>query len=212
MLCNYSALTRNEGRWLIQWAAWDAGFDKYLGTFTLDEIRKKVRKDRAWASIIQYQRAGTRLDDTARVRDFNGLAGRDTILDFHGFRIAPVRITDGQAEMCMPGEHTVWSIYGWHRDEENDCAGWMLVHDADAGNDLAGKLAEITDLMGDAIEYRDLEHAYANTGLATLADLIAARILDEEPEGARPDDATRHPLAELREQVLAAIAISTGRL
>lgn len=211
MLCNYPALTRNDGHWLIQWGAWDVSFDKYLGTFTLDEIREKAREDRAWVSVIQYQRAGTRLDKTARVRAFNGLAGRDTILDFYGFYVAPVRIADDRAEICNPGEHTVWSIYGWYRDEENDRADWMLVHDAD-DDDLAEKLAEITDLMGDMVEYRDLDHAYANTSLAALADLIAARILDEEPEDARLDDADNHPLTELREQILAAIEINAGRL
>lgn len=211
MLCNYPALTRNDGHWLIQWGAWDVSFDKYLGTFTLDEIREKAREDRAWVSVIQYQRVGTRLDKTARVQAFNGLAGRDTILDFYGFYVAPVRIADGRAEICIPGEHTVWSIYGWYRDEENDRADWMLVHDAD-DDDLAEKLAEITDLMGDMVEYRDLDHAYTNTSLAALADLIAARILDEEPEDARLDDADNHPLTELREQILAAIEINAGRL
>jgi len=211
MLCNYSALWRNEGRWLIQWAAWDVQLDKYLGTFTTDEIREKAATDPAWVSIIQYQRSGTRLDRTERVRAFNGLAGKDTILDFHGFVVSPVRIEDGQAEVCRPGEHSVWSIYGWYQDEENDHSGWLLVHD-DEGGDLGRKLAEITDLTHARVEYRDPDHACANTTLEALSELLAARILDETSEAGRLDGACNHPLTGLREQVLAAIEINAGRV
>lgn len=206
MLCNYSTLWRNDGRWLIQWAAWDVQLDEYLGTFTTDEIREKAATDPAWVSIIQYQRTGTCLDRTGRVRAFNGLAGKDTILDFHGFVVSPVRIEDGQAEVCRPGEHTVWSIYGWYQDEENDRSGWLLVHD-DEGGDLGRKLAEIIDLTGARVEYRDPDHACANTTLEALSELLAARILDEVLDGAASDRTGDHPLSELRKHVREAIEI-----
>ena len=43
---NYSDLTRNEGRWIIFWGAFDSCIEKYPGAFTRDEIREKAQQDR----------------------------------------------------------------------------------------------------------------------------------------------------------------------
>ena len=209
MLRNFDDLTRNEGRWLNLWGAFDVT-GEYLGTFTLDELREKAQVKAKWVSAVQYLGAGQRIDDAALVHDWNGLPSGTCILDFTGFRVSPVRDMGGSIEVCDPGEHAFWSVYGFHREAEE----WQIVHDA-LSDDIGESLARIVDLTGELVEYRDLSHAYANTRLPDLVDLLAERIHDEipgydDPEHFREDDFDAHPLTYLREQILAAIEKRRG--
>ena len=90
---------------------------------------------------------------------------------------------------------------------------WQIVHDA-LSDDIGESLARIVDLTGELVEYRDLSHAYANTRLPDLVDLLSQRILDDMPDqgdaAARADDADTHPLTYLREQIRAAIEKRRG--
>jgi len=52
MLRNFDNLTRNEGRWLNLWGAFDVT-GEYLGTFTLDELREKAQLKAKWVSAVQ---------------------------------------------------------------------------------------------------------------------------------------------------------------
>lgn len=170
MFHNFDGLTRNDGRWLNLWAAFDTT-GKYLGTFTLDELRQKAAQDGKWVSAVQYRRAGQQIDENALAQNFNGLPSGTTIFDFTGFRVSPVRDMGGSCEVCDPGEHDFWSVYGFHREAEE----WQIVHD-DTSGDIGETLARIVDLTGELIEYRDLSYAYANTRLLDLVDLLAERI------------------------------------
>ena len=208
MFRNYASLTRNDGRWLNLWAAFDVTGD-YLGSFTLDQLRDKAQEAGKWISAVQYRRAGQRLDENALAQTFNGLPKGSTIFEFTGFRVSPVRDMGGSIEVCDPGEHAFWSVYGFHRDAEK----WQIVHDAPWG-EIGETLARIVDLTGELVEYRDLSHAYANTRLPDLVDLLAQRILDEIPDqndpAARMDDADAHPLEELRDLILFALDTRRG--
>ncbi|MCF3974825.1 hypothetical protein [Paracoccus salsus] len=168
------------------------------------ELREKAQVKAKWVSAVQYLAAGQRLDDAALAHDWNGLPSGTIILDFTGFRVSPVRDMGGSIEVCDPGEHAFWSVYGFHREAQE----WQIVHDA-LSDDIGESLARIVELTGELVEYRDLSHAYANTRLPDLVDLLAQRILDEIPDqdaaGARADDADTHPLSYLREQIRAAI-------
>ena len=209
MFHNFDGLTRNDGRWLNLWAAFDIT-GEYLGTFTLDELRQKAAQAGKWVSAVQYRRAGQQIDESALAQNFNGLPSGTTIFDFTGFRVSPVRDMGGSCEVCGPGEHDFWSVYGFHRDAEE----WQIVHD-DTSGDIGETLARIVDLTGELVEYRDLGHAYANSRLPDLVDLLAERIHDEipgydDPAGFREDDFEAHPLAELRDGILAALDLRRG--
>ncbi|WP_299913130.1 hypothetical protein [uncultured Paracoccus sp.] len=208
MFHNFDGLTRNEGRWLNLWAAFDVT-GEYLGTFTLDDLRAKASEAGKWISAVQYRRAGQQIDQAALGQSLNGLPRGTTIFDFTGFRVSPVRDMGGSIEVCDPGDHGFWSVYGFHRDAEE----WQIVHDAPWG-EIGETLARIVDLTGELIEYRDLSHAYANTRLPDLVDLLAQRILDEIPDqndpAARMDDADAHPLEELRDLILIALNARRG--
>ncbi|AUH35631.1 hypothetical protein CUV01_18810 (plasmid) [Paracoccus tegillarcae] len=208
MFHNFDGLTRNEGRWLNLWAAFDVTGD-YLGTFTLDDLRAKAADAGKWVSAVRYRRAGQQIDQAALAQHFNGLPCGTTIFAFSGFRLSPVRDMGGSIEVCDPGEHDFWSVYGFHRDAEE----WQIVHDAPWG-EIGETLARIVDLTGELVEYRDLSHAYANTRLPDLVDLLAQRILDEIPDqddaDARMDDADAHPLEELRDLILFALNARRG--
>lgn len=214
MFRNFDDLTRCEGRWLNLWAAFDVT-GEYLGTFTLDQLRDKAQKAGKWISAVQYRRAGQRLDENALAQTFNGLPKGSTIFDFTGFRVSPVHHTGGtltgeNIEVCDPGQHVLWSVYGFHRQAQE----WQIVHDALPG-EIGEVLARIVDLTGELVEYRDLSHAYANTRLPDLVDLLAQRIHDEipgydHPESFREDDFDAHPLAELRESIADALDLRRG--
>lgn len=209
MLCRFDRLTRAEGRLLKLWGAFDAT-GVYLGTFTLDDLRLKAEEDGAWMSAQKYLCAGQRLDEAALSQSFNGLPSGTTIFDFTGFRVSPVRDMVGSIEVCEPGEHGFWSVYGFHRSVEE----WQIVHDAEDG-EIGEVLARIVELTGELVEYRDLCHGYANTRLSDLVDLLAERIHDEipgydDPANFREDDFDAHPLAELREQIAAALDARRG--
>ena len=194
MLRNYSDLTRNEGRWIIFWAAVDSCTKKYLGAFTRDEIRQKAQQDRSWISVYQYRRAWTRLDETRPLQGFNGLTAGTTIHDFTGFCLSPVHESaNGDVTVCCPEEAGFWSVYGFHRNAEE----WQLVHDCGA-HDTGEVLARIEDATGERIEYRDADRSYANTTLTGLRELFWQRLADER---AAPD----HPLAVIRDQIAAAL-------
>ncbi|WP_299846482.1 hypothetical protein, partial [uncultured Paracoccus sp.] len=180
------------------------------GTFTLDELRSKAEEDGAWITAHSYLCAGQRLDEAALSQVFNGLPSDTTIFDFSGFRVSPVRDMGGSIEVCEPGEHCFWSVYGFHRSVEE----WQIVHDAEDG-EIGEVLAHIVELTGELVEYRDLCHGYANTRLPDLVDLLAERIHDEipgydDPADFREDDFDAHPLAELREQIAAALDARRG--
>lgn len=209
MMRNYADLTRNEGRWLNLWAAFDVTAE-YLGTFTLDELRDKAAVESCWISTIQYRRAGQRIDETALATRFNGLCRGDSPHDFTGFQISPVWSeargpVDESLEVCVPGDHAFWSIYGFHGESRE----WLIVHDCQTGEE-GEILARLVELTGNLVEYRDAEKAYANTRLADLPALLSDRIHDEIPghdhHDARTDDADCHPLTPLRESILEAIA------
>ena len=209
MLRNFDDLTRNEGRWLNLWGAFDVT-GEYLGTFTLDELREKAQVKAKWVSAVQYLGAGQRIDEAALAQDWNGLPSGTTVFDFSGFCVSPVRDMGGSIEVCDPGEHAFWSVYGFHREAQE----WQIVHDAES-DDIGESLARIVDLTGELVEYRDLCHAYANTRLPDLVDLLAECIHDEipgydDPEHFREDDFDAHPLTYLREQILAAIEKRRG--
>lgn len=203
MLRNFDNLTRNEGNWLNLWAAFDVT-GEYLGCFTLDQLRDKAREAGKWTAAVQYRSAGQRIDENALAQKFNGLPSGVTIFDFSGFCVSPVRDMGGSVEVCDPGERGFWSIYGCDRDTGE----WQIVHDA-LSNDIGETLARIVEMTGELVEYRDLDHAYANSRLCDLVDLLAQRILDDVPDqgdaAARADDADAHPLTELREQIRAAL-------
>ena len=208
MFHNFDGLTRNDGRWLNLWAAFDVT-GEYLGTFTLDDLRLKAAQAGKWVSAVQYRRAGQQIGESALAQNFNGLPSGATIFDFTGFRVSPAHNMGGSIEVCDPGEHIFWSVYGFHREAEE----WQIVHDATSA-EIGEILARIVDLTGDLIEYRDLSHAYANTRLPDLVDLLAQRILDEIPDQddteARMDDADAHPLEELRDLILFALNARRG--
>ena len=209
MFRNFDDLTRCEGRWLNLWAAFDVTGD-YLGSFTLDQLRDKAQEAGKWISAVKYRRAGQRLDENALAQTFNGLPKGSTIFDFTGFRVSPVRDMGGSVEVCDPGEHVCWSIYGFHAEARE----WQIVHDATWG-EIGEAAARIVDLTGELVEYRDLSHAYANTRLPDLVDLLAQRIHDEipgydHPESFREDDFDAHPLAELRESIADALDLRRG--
>ncbi|AUH66918.1 hypothetical protein [Paracoccus zhejiangensis] len=154
MIRNFDTLARNEGRWLNLWAAFDVT-GEYLGTFTLDELRLKAEEAGKWMSAGQYRRAGQRLDEAALAQSFNGFCAGMTIFDFSGFRVSPVRDMGGSIEVCDPGGHAFWSIYGFDREAME----WLIVHDAQPG-EIGEILARIVDLTGELVEYRDLGRAY----------------------------------------------------
>ncbi|MDT1064186.1 hypothetical protein RM190_20150 [Paracoccus sp. CPCC 101403] len=207
-LCNFSDLTRNDGRWLNLWAAFDVTAE-YLGTFTLDELRGKAAADGKWISAIQYRRAGQRIDDATLTITLNGLSRGGSPFDFTGFRISPVRNESDdpdctRIEVCEPGEHRFWLVYGYHAEAQE----WWIVHDCEAGEE-GEVLARLVDLTGHLVEYRDGGKAYANTRLADLPVILADRIHDEIPRQdqpeARTDDFDNHPLIALRESILDAL-------
>ena len=214
MFHNFDGLTRNDGRWLNLWAAFDIT-GEYLGTFTMDDLRAKAAQAGKWASAVQYRRAGQKIDESALAQGFNGLPSGVTIFDFTGFRVSPVHhtggaLTSGNIEVCDPCERVLWSVYGFHRDAEE----WQIVHDVVDG-EIGEILARIVDLTGEMVEYRDLSHAYANTRLPDLVDLLAERIHDEipgydDPADFREDDFEAHPLSELRDGILTALDLRRG--
>lgn len=210
---NYSDLTRGDGRWITLWAAFDVT-GEYLGTFTLDELRAQAADASKWVGAVQYRSVGQRIDDKALSSQFNGLFGSETPFSFDGFRISPVRHeprgSGSSVEVCAAAEHEFWSIYGFHRASRE----WLIVHDCEDGEE-GEMLARLVDLTGHLIEYRDTDHAYANTRLVDLPVLLAERIHDEIPdlgeENARLDDSDTHPLTPLRESILAALAARDPR-
>ena len=124
----------------------------------------------------------------------NGLPRDTTLADFTGFCLSPVRETDGEGvSVCRPTEADFWSVYGFHRD----AGEWQIVHDA-ARHEIAAALIRIGEATGERIEYRDPDHAYADTRLPDLCELIAQRLADEQ---ATPD----HPLALIRAGIVAAL-------
>lgn len=149
-------------------------------------------------------------DESALAQKLNGLPSGTTVFDFTGFRVSPVHHTGGNIEVCDPGHHVLWSVYGFHRDAQE----WQIVHDALPG-EIGEVLARIVDLTGELVEYRDLSHAYANTRLPDLVDLLAERIHDEIPgyksaQDFCEDDFDAHPLAELRESIFDAVEKRRG--
>ena len=195
MLRNYSDLTRNEGRWIIFWGAFDSCTEKYLGAFTRDEIREKAQQDRKWISVYQYRRAWTRLDQTAPPQGFNGLTNGTTLFDFTSFCLSPAHETgDGDVAVCDPAEAGFWSIYGFLRDVQE----WRIVHDADAAG-IGEVLARIAETTFQRIEYRDPDRAYPDATLRALSELIAQRLADEH--------AADHPLAVVRAGIVAALKL-----
>lgn len=205
MFKDYGALTRNAlGGRMNLWAAFEPR-GAYLGCFTLDELHDFAQAQGFWVDCVKYTLVGQCVDELALAWRPNGLPAGDTVWSFTGFRVSPTReIGDtGEIEVCDPGEHHLWSIYGFHRDAEE----WQVVHDAERG-DVGEALARIVTLTGELIEYRDNTHAYANTRLADLPVLLAQRVHDEAgDDGARTDETNGHPLTALREEILAALEI-----
>ncbi|MGR3391827.1 hypothetical protein [Sagittula sp.] len=208
MFRNFDDLTRCEGRWVNLWAAFDVT-GEYLGTFTLDELRDKAHETGKWVSAVQYRSAGQRLDENALAQKLNGLPSGTTVFDFTGFCVSPVRNMGDTIEICDPGEHAFWSVYGFHRETQE----WNIVHDAES-DDIGETLARIVDLTGELVEYRDLSRAYANTRLPELLDLLAERINNEVSgmgdDAARATAADTHPLTYLRDQIRAALDARRG--
>ncbi|SFA58413.1 hypothetical protein SAMN04487972_12043 [Paracoccus halophilus] len=82
MFHNFDGLTRNDGRWLNLWAAFDVT-GEYLGTFTLDDLRAKAADAGKWISAVQYRRAGQQIDQAAPVGDDPGQTDRTGTTPMH---------------------------------------------------------------------------------------------------------------------------------
>ena len=133
MFRNYASLTRNDGRWLNLWAAFDVTGD-YLGSFTLDQLRDKAQEAGKWISAVQYRRAGQRLDENALAQTFNGLPKGSTIFDFTGFRVSPVRDMGGcispfNAFQLIQGVETLSLRCKAHCENANALALWLDSHE-----------------------------------------------------------------------------------
>jgi hypothetical protein len=138
---------------------------------------------------------------TADAWEPNGLPRGLTLSDFDGFCLSPVRETgDGDVTVCRPHEADFWSVYGFHRDAEE----WQIVHDAEA-RDMGEALARIAEITFQRIEYRDPDHAYANTTLLDLSALLRKRI-----EEIAADDPHWIPLHDLRQNIDLALLAREG--
>ena len=98
---------------------------------------------------------------------------------------------------------------------QNDTKDELAAYLKACMDDIGHAPAKVEVIGGDLIEYRDLSHAYANTRLPDLVDLLAERIHDEipgydDPADFREDDFEAHPLAELRDGILAALDLRRG--
>lgn len=131
----------------------------------------------------------------------NGLPRGVTLSDFDGFCLSPVRETEADGvTVCRPQDADFWSVYGFHREAQE----WQIVHDALA-RDMGEALARIAELTLHRIEYRDPDHAYANTTLHGLSVLLKQRM--EELEA---DDPHWIPLHELRHHIELALLAREG--
>lgn len=138
---------------------------------------------------------------TAIAWEPNGLPRGVTLSDFDGFCLSPVRETEGDGvTVCRPQDAGFWSVYGFHMEAQE----WQIVHDADA-RDMGEALARIVEATFQRIEYRDPDHAYANTTLPALSALLKQRI-----DALEADDPRWIPLHELRQHIELALLAREG--
>jgi hypothetical protein len=137
---------------------------------------------------------------------FNGLCDNDELNRFTAFCITPVNIEDGEGVVMSDPDHAeFFSLFG-HDDHE-----WRLVHDC-MDEDAGQAVVTLCQILGRAVIYRDTFFASSQGTPADLCDYLTGRIHDEipgydDPEDFREDAFDSHPLAGLREQLVAALVL-----
>lgn len=135
---------------------------------------------------------------------FNGLCKGDALADFEAFCVSPVAHENGECiAVCDPDRAEFFAIYGFADHE------WRLVHDC-LDDDAGTAIIQICQATGRSIAYRDDLAGTTEGTPARLCDYLTTRIHDEipghdDPEDFREDDFDNHPLAPLREQLVAAL-------
>ena len=159
--------------------------------------------------IQMIRAARAHREATAPFQPCNGLSGsKDNLADFDAFALCPIRM-----ERDFYGEHmersTIcgaenWSIYGRAGME------WRLIHDGHEDHSVGRALVEIIATTGKSVSFQAADYSTVETSLPVLADILTSKIHDEipgydEPEDFRTDDFDNHPLAEIREDLVAAL-------
>lgn len=159
--------------------------------------------------ILMIRTARKHREATAPFPLYNGLSGsEDHLADFEAFALCPVR-----TEHDFYGEHTektticgaeIWSIYGRSGLE------WRLIHDGTEDHSAGTAIVQIVALTGKNVTFQASDYSTAETSLPALADILTSKIHDEipgydVPDEFRSDDFDNHPLAAIREDLVAVL-------
>ncbi|WP_054006264.1 hypothetical protein [Cypionkella psychrotolerans] len=159
--------------------------------------------------ILMIRTARKHREATAPFPLYNAQSGsEDHLAEFEAFALCPVR-----TEHDFYGEHMektticgaeIWSIYGRSGLE------WRLIHDSTDEHSAGTALVQIIAMTGKSVSFQASDYCTAETSLPALADILTSKIHDEipgydEPDEFKSDDFDNHPLAAIREDLVAAL-------